>query len=245
MHLQRLTDWSVYDMLQRWNKQSGMIYMKAGSTRLKHDMTKQSVSSRKRIQCGKTAGGETSDKRERLLTTALGLFIRDGFDRTPTARISREAGVATGTLFHYFPTKEDLVNGLYLRCKDRMVEAMGRGIPSGASLMEQLRIVHANLLRWGVASPAEYAFFQQYSHSALIRANTREEGLQRFASFRAMVGEGIREHRLKPLPEDYLFELVSVMFMQSLDYAIAHPACVGDAAFMDGAFHLVWDAIRA
>lgn len=212
---------------------------------MRTDKAEHRIESNGNKRARRVEGAGSSDKRERLLSTALGLFIRDGFDRTPTARISREAGVATGTLFHYFPTKEDLVNGLYLRCKDRMVEAMGRGIPAGASLMEQLRIVHANLLRWGVASPAEYTFFQQYSHSALIRANTREEGLQRFASFRAMISEGIREHRLKALPEDYLFELASVMFMQSLDYAIAHPGCVEDGAFMDAAFHLVWDAIRA
>ena len=188
---------------------------------------------------------ETADKKERILQAALRLFIRDGFDRTPTARISREAGVATGTLFHYFPAKEDLVNGLYLRCKDRMVEAMGHGVPAEASLMERLRLVHANLLRWGVASPEEYAFFQQYSHSALIRANTRAEGLQRFEPFLVMIGEGIREHRLKQLPEEYLFTLVSGMFLQTLEYAIAHPGCIEDAAFMDSAFHLVWDAIRA
>lgn len=214
----------------------------AGKDRMRH--------CRSRSNGPLAAGGgslpaESPDRKERILQAALRLFIRDGFDRTPTARISREAGVATGTLFHYFPSKEDLVNGLYLRCKDRMVEAMGHGVPADASLMERLRLVHANLLHWGVASPEEYAFFQQYSHSALIRANTRAEGLQRFEPFLVMVGEGIRDHRLKQLPEEYLFTLVSGMFLQTLEYAIAHPACMEDAAFMDRAFRLVWDAIRA
>ena len=48
---------------------------------------------------------QSSDNREKILTTALTLFTERGFFGTPTSLISKEAGVATGTLFFYFPTK--------------------------------------------------------------------------------------------------------------------------------------------
>ncbi len=51
---------------------------------------------------------QVTDKRTTIMKAALKLFTERGFHGTSTAQISREAGVATGTLFNYFPTKEDL-----------------------------------------------------------------------------------------------------------------------------------------
>lgn len=47
-----------------------------------------------------------SATRQRILQTAQGLFARQGFEATTTRQIAREAGIAAGTLFNYFPTKE-------------------------------------------------------------------------------------------------------------------------------------------
>ncbi|NOZ72879.1 MAG: TetR/AcrR family transcriptional regulator [Chloroflexi bacterium] len=46
------------------------------------------------------------DKRERLLTASLRLFREKGYDQTKVADITRAAGVAKGTFFNYFPSKE-------------------------------------------------------------------------------------------------------------------------------------------
>jgi AcrR family transcriptional regulator len=43
-----------------------------------------------------------------ILNAASALFSRKGFHRTTTKEITRKAGIAEGTLFNYFPTKEDL-----------------------------------------------------------------------------------------------------------------------------------------
>src|SRR3954469_11715863 len=46
--------------------------------------------------------------KERILEAALRLFRKHGLEGTTTKQISRRAGVAEGTLFNYFRTKEDL-----------------------------------------------------------------------------------------------------------------------------------------
>jgi len=48
---------------------------------------------------------QVKDKRTAIIEAALKLFTERGFHGTSTAQISKEAGVATGTLFNYFPTK--------------------------------------------------------------------------------------------------------------------------------------------
>ncbi len=56
-------------------------------------------------------------KREQIFEAAVQLFTEKGFEKTPTSAISKVAGVATGTLFHHFKTKEDLINALYFTMK--------------------------------------------------------------------------------------------------------------------------------
>lgn len=51
-------------------------------------------------------------KRQRLLTESLRLFREKGFEQTTVAEITNAAGVAKGTFFNYFPTKEDVLLAL-------------------------------------------------------------------------------------------------------------------------------------
>jgi len=69
--------------------------------------------------------------RERILTAGKSLFQSKGFSGTTTRDISREAGIAVGTLFNYFPNKESL--GMSI-----LAEALERG--RGRFLEEDHRI---------------------------------------------------------------------------------------------------------
>jgi AcrR family transcriptional regulator len=49
------------------------------------------------------------DTRSRLLDAAYGLFALQGFAATGLAQIARAAGVLPGSLYYFFPSKEDLL----------------------------------------------------------------------------------------------------------------------------------------
>ena len=50
-----------------------------------------------------------NEKKQSILDASLKLFVENGFHGTSTAEIAKTAEVATGTLFHYFKTKEELI----------------------------------------------------------------------------------------------------------------------------------------
>ncbi|HVP28027.1 MAG TPA: TetR/AcrR family transcriptional regulator [Myxococcota bacterium] len=56
------------------------------------------------------AHGET--RRAQILDAALRLWMRQGFHATPVDAVAREAGVAKGTIYLYFPTKEAMLAAL-------------------------------------------------------------------------------------------------------------------------------------
>ncbi len=52
---------------------------------------------------------DSNSKRERLIQAAMELFVFQGYGNTGLAQISREAEMLPGSLYHFFPTKEDLL----------------------------------------------------------------------------------------------------------------------------------------
>jgi len=93
---------------------------------------------------------ENKEKTRRaILRAALALFAQKGFFNTTTKAISRKAGIAEGTLFNYFPTKEDLALYFFEQELLGTVEwyEQEKGI-RGAALPEKLfAIVHRLLDR--------------------------------------------------------------------------------------------------
>src|SRR3989442_15325829 len=51
--------------------------------------------------------------RQRLVHAALELFTARGYETTTTAEIARKAGVAEGTIYRHFQSKQHLLNELY------------------------------------------------------------------------------------------------------------------------------------
>jgi len=58
------------------------------------------------------------DTKDRLVTTALRLFSEKGYDSTSVADILRDAGANSGSLYHFFATKQELLEEVLRRYRD-------------------------------------------------------------------------------------------------------------------------------
>ena len=85
--------------------------------------------------------------RKRIVTAALSLFQTKGFDATTTKSIARKAGIAEGTVFNYFRTKEDIALHFFEQEVDQAIASI-RDNPRlrKAPLEEKLfALVHSQL----------------------------------------------------------------------------------------------------
>jgi AcrR family transcriptional regulator len=62
--------------------------------------------------------------RDRIVSAALTLFQSKGFEATTTKAIARKAGIAEGTVFNYFPTKDDIALHFFEEEVDRAIAAV-------------------------------------------------------------------------------------------------------------------------
>lgn len=59
--------------------------------------------------------------REKLIEAAMELFVNQGYVNTGLAQIARKAGVLPGSLYYFFPTKEDLLHATLERRKQLLI----------------------------------------------------------------------------------------------------------------------------
>jgi len=91
-----------------------------------------------------------TDKREAILKAATEVFARNGFFQSQVADVAREAGVAAGTVYLYFRSKDDLLVSLFERTmRDAIAEGMA-ALEGVADPRERLtRIARLHLERLG------------------------------------------------------------------------------------------------
>ena len=141
-----------------------------------------------------------SDKREAILRAAISVFARCGYFNSKVADIAREAGVADGTVYHYFKSKEEILHSIFDRSVEEALGAAKKRVKRLTDPREKLRqIAHMHLERLGadrdlavvfqVELRGSTKFMEEFSaagfaeYLALIRS-TFEEG-QRAGMFRA------------------------------------------------------------
>ena len=82
---------------------------------------------------------QTTDRRRDLLDAAVRVFARKGFHASRVGDIAEEAGVAHGLLYHYFRSKDEVLETIFREVWDLLGTETDRIASSDVSLREQLR----------------------------------------------------------------------------------------------------------
>lgn len=186
---------------------------------------------------------ESLTKYDAILKAALKLFTTYGF-ASPTSKIAEEAGVATGTLFHHFESKEALTNALYLSIKKDLAVALIAGLEDTASVRSNLQRLWSNTIRWILLHPAEHQFLVQLGHSKEISPLTKHQASSETAFMAALAERGKREGVLKDVPTELLGELHAALTQAAARYFLRYPTRFKNVQQRNQAFDTYWDALK-
>jgi AcrR family transcriptional regulator len=88
-----------------------------------------------------------ADRRRQILEAAVKVFARSGFHTSRVGDIAEEAGIAYGLVYHYFKSKEELLETIFRDTWTQMLARVREVEASGVPASEQVRQVTALLLR--------------------------------------------------------------------------------------------------
>jgi AcrR family transcriptional regulator len=149
------------------------------------------------------------DKRGLIFNAALQLFVDNGFHGTATSRIALEAGVANGTLFQYFKTKDELVIALYLHIKDELADYVAKNTAGSAEIKEAIKTQVLSSLYWALDNPTKFRFIQQFHTSPYLGKIEKDKLNRHVEPHLALIQKGIKQGVLKPLQADLIYMLIT------------------------------------
>jgi len=74
-----------------------------------------------KIQNAKTESAFISDKREAILRAAIRVFSQNGYFNSKVADIAKAAGIADGTVYLYFKSKEEILHSVFDRAMEEFI----------------------------------------------------------------------------------------------------------------------------
>jgi TetR/AcrR family fatty acid metabolism transcriptional regulator len=110
-------------------------------------MSDSSVSRPARTRATKGRRGEattsrrTGDKRERILQAAVKVFAKTGFYAARVSEVARAAGVADGTIYLYFKSKDELLVSLFEDRVEKLLAFLRTELQTATTAREKLRRV--------------------------------------------------------------------------------------------------------
>ena len=181
----------------------------------------------------------SEEKREAILTAAVELVAAQGTG-APTAKIAREAGVSEGTLFTYFPTKDDLINQLFLEIEAELAAALLDGYPVDGSPQDRVRHLWNGLIDWGAANPAKRKVIRQLKVSDRVSEDSRCRASDLFREIVERLEGNLTGHASAEYEPAYVSAILDTLAETTLEFILRYPEkrehykCTGFDAFWRG-----------
>ena len=167
---------------------------------------------------------KSEETRDRIVKAAISVFGQVGYDAAAMSEVAIQAGVAKGTLYLYFPSKEKLFEEIYLQCLAERLQACGVDTEERLSVMEKLCRRLRNGTRWELAEPVKNRLVRAYlTHPVFGKQVENVVESLNTQALTPIFQHGIASGELRALPLALLMEMY-IRFGSAVYYYIEkHP----------------------
>ncbi|UKJ06443.1 TetR/AcrR family transcriptional regulator [Solitalea lacus] len=151
---------------------------------------------------------QITDKRQSILNASLEIITENGFHGSSMKLIAEKAGVASGTIYLYFKSKEELINDLFLEIRHRINDVVQNAYDEGVDYKVNFTSIWHALYDFYLNNDQVFKFIEQYSSSPFIVEATKRKGERILAPVYEILGVGIDQGYLKPMHLTALLSLV-------------------------------------
>ena len=186
----------------------------------------------------------SEDKRNAILQAAIVEFAAGGVWTTPTSAISRAAGVAEGTLFTYFATKDALVNELYRALKLELAEVMLSTYPANGDARAKLKHIWTRYVHWGVANPDKFKVMAQLRLSDQVSEESRDFGRAPFIELERLASDCIKRKIIRNYPVAFIGAMLGGLAETTMGF-VAQAGKRSRTDYCAAGFETFWQGIAA
>jgi len=164
---------------------------------------------------------KSDSKRTSILEATKKLIAERGVAHTPTSAISKGAGIAEGSLFTYFASKDELLNELYLDMRRDFDRNLAR-YPEGGDAKTRLRYVWDAFIDLGVNEPARLTIMRQIRATGRLLKENEKPGRMVVEVLDAM-RDATQSIEFGDPSLEFLVLLLRAHAEATIEYIVAHP----------------------
>jgi AcrR family transcriptional regulator len=183
---------------------------------------------------------KSPDKRNRILEAATQVFAERGLGAA-TSAISAAAGIAEGTLFTYFQTKDELVNALYREIKLELADAMMSAFPRKKSVRSRLHHIWDQYVGWGIQNPMQHRVLRQVLVWNGLTQESKKAGSAPFVEIAMMIEEAEQQRIVQDLPRPFIEATLGALADAVMELARQDPKRAG--TYRTAGFEMLWAGI--
>lgn len=183
-------------------------------------------------------------KIKQIFTATLHLVKENGLAGITMSEIAKAAKIATGTLYIYFKSKDELINALFTDCRKEAVNIYFKEYDASAPFKIGFKTIWLNLLKFRMERFEEAIFLDQCYHSPFITETTKEIARQMIQPLYKLVERGKKENLLKDIDS---FMLLTFM-VGGIHEFVKHSIYSGkriSKPLIEQLFTLCWDGVKA
>ena len=184
------------------------------------------------------------ERRAKLLSSALKLFVTNGVMNTSTAEIAKEAGTAAGTLFLYFPTKQDLLDQLVLKIGKGQSEHINQILKPSLSARETFFAIWHGTVTWFLENMEAYQYIQQVRDSGMISESAVQESNKFFGYYYDAIQKGFQEGSIKAYPLGLIGDFLYQDIVAVINHLGRQPDLSAREETIRQGFEIYWDGIK-
>ncbi|EAW6184601.1 MmcQ/YjbR family DNA-binding protein [Salmonella enterica] len=171
---------------------------------------------------------KSEDKKQALLEAATQAIAQSGIAAS-TAVIARNAGVAEGTLFRYFATKDELINTLYLHLKQDLCQSMIMELDRSITDAKMMtRFIWNSYISWGLNHPARHRAIRQLAVSEKLTKETEQRADDMFPELRDLCHRSVLMVFMSDEYRAFGDGLFLALAETTMDFAARDPARAGE-----------------
>jgi len=140
------------------------------------------------------------EKPHQIIEAAVRIFARKGYYHSRVSDIAREAGMAAGTIYLYFKTKDDILVTLFRDKMAQFVSSLRKAIadePDAVAKLRRLVRLHFEMLE-GTPELAEVLQVELRQGQKFFRGASAQEISAYFALIAAVIDEGVAQGQFRP-----------------------------------------------
>lgn len=187
------------------------------------------------------ARAKSPEKRQAIFDSAIRAIAQTGLGAS-TASIAKGAGIAEGSLFTYFATKDDLFNELYVELKTEVYRRLNADFPHDARLRDRARHIWTEYLLWAFEAPEARRASVQLNLSAMVTAKTRASISSLHGALAQTMQEVSRRGAFQDLPSGFASSAMSAMQEAVMEMAAKDPK--QRSALVERGFNAFWQMTK-